>query len=115
MAVTLHPNGTQAALNFNSNAWNEYKPTKMRIKCNSSWESITVMSGWESTIYSGSNLSVPADTYHTFDLVWNSVQESGILGIVLTRDPNEPTPNNLGAIITAIEFGPEEKTEANLQ
>ncbi len=109
MAYPLEPNGTNAEIYLSGGGWGTYKPTKMRVKCNSSWDEIRVISAGESIIYSGSFLGVLADTFHEFELEWDAPWDQGIMGIAIYRNQHDPTPNDMGAVVTAIEFGPEEK------
>jgi hypothetical protein len=106
--ATPNPYGTTASLTLSSNGWSDYRPEKMRIKCNAKWTGIRVISGFERAIYENYSLDIAADEYFYITFDWRE-NEDGFMAIEVYRDSNDPTPGNVGAVVTKIEFGPEEK------
>ena len=112
MAGTLDPNGTTVMISLQGQGWGDYKPDKIRMKSNAKWTGARITSASERVMYENLNLSVEADEWHVIILDWNT-EEEGFMAFEFFRNPNDPTPgdegNGLGAVITDIEFGPQEK------
>ena len=106
--MALNPYGTTVILSLQNQGWGDYRPDKVRMKSNAKWTGVRITSGFERAIYDETNLSVEADEWHVVTLDWLD-NEDGFMEFRFYRNPNDPTPGGNGAVISAIEFGPQEK------
>ena len=103
--------GTTITMYFTNSyyEWFNYRPDKIRIRCSAKWQTLRIVSGFERTMINEINLNVEANEWAEFTLPWIDAQgEHGFMSIEVGRDWQDPTPNNLGAVMTDMEFGPQE-------
>ena len=118
MAFPLQPDGSEIQMYFGNSSyeWDNYRPDKMRIRCSATWDDLIVTSGLERQMLNLSELNIKANEWAVFHLPWlDQFNEHGFMSIRIGRNPNAPTLNDLGAVMTDIEFGPQELQAATPQ